>query len=385
MSLKPGYKQTEIGVIPDDWETVRVAEILRIRHGKNQSQVQVADGAYPILASGGEIGRSKSFLYDKPSVLIGRKGTIDKPQYMESPFWTVDTLFFSEISPNNFPKFVYYKFCSIKWRSFNEASGVPSLNAATIENIVVSRPPLKEQKAIAEALSDVDALINSLEALLTKKRNIKTGVMQELLTGRTRLAGFTDDWKEVRLGDCASMGSGGTPLSTVKSFYGGDIPWVSIADMTSSGRFISNTEKTLSHVGLANSSAQMFPVDTILYAMYASLGECSKAVVELCTSQAILGIKCGTRLLPDFLYYSLVQRKNLVKTMGQQGTQSNLNKEMVENFRIPLPDLAEQKAIATVLSDIDDEIQVLEKRLVKTRDLKQGMAQELLTGRTRLV
>jgi type I restriction enzyme S subunit len=122
----------------------RLGDVLKVRHGKSQHGVIVADGKYPILASGGEIGRTNSYLYDRPSVLIGRKGTIDSPQYVDSPFWTVDTLFFTEIANDADAKFVFYKFTMIRWRSYNEASGVPSLNAKTIENIEVSLPPLPE-------------------------------------------------------------------------------------------------------------------------------------------------------------------------------------------------------------------------------------------------
>ncbi|MCA1719499.1 MAG: restriction endonuclease subunit S [Actinobacteria bacterium] len=133
------------------------------------------------------MGWSNTFLYDKPSVLIGRKGTIDNPQYQDSPFWTVDTLFYTEIGNAAYPKFMYYKFLTVDWRSYNEASGVPSLNASTIENIEFRCPSVKEQTAIAAMLSDMDAEIEALEARREKTRRIKQGMMQELLTGRTRL------------------------------------------------------------------------------------------------------------------------------------------------------------------------------------------------------
>lgn len=367
MELEPGYRQTEIGVIPDNWETVRVAEILTIRHGKNQSQVQVADGAYPILASGGEIGRSKSFLYDRPSVLIGRKGTIDKPQYMESPFWTVDTLFFSEISPNNFAKFVYYKFCSVNWRSFNEASGVPSLNAATIENIVVSRPPLKEQKAIAEALSDVDALIDSLEALLTKKRNIKTGVTQELLTGRTRLPGFTGDWQTKTLGSLLSYEQP-TPFLVVSSDY---LSFSSVPVLTAGKTFI------LGYTDEERGVYDSLPV--ILFDDFTTACQWVDFPFKVKSSAAkILSGRVGisdTKFMHEYL-----SRLSYVPSDHQRHWIS-----IFSSIEAIVPPLKEQETISEVLSEMDDEIEALEKRLAKTRDLKQGMAQELLTGRTRLV
>jgi type I restriction enzyme S subunit len=171
------------------WKVKRLGEVLKVRHGKGQSEVVVADGIYPILASGGEIGRTNAFLYDKPSVLIGRKGTIDFPQYIDSPFWTIDTLFFTEISEEADPKFIFYKFNMINWKKYNEASGIPSLNASIIEAIEFDCPGKAEQTAIAAVLSDMDAEITALEARLAKTRALKQGMMQELLTGRIRLGG----------------------------------------------------------------------------------------------------------------------------------------------------------------------------------------------------
>lgn len=169
------------------WEVKRLGDVLRVRHGKNQSAIEVSGGKFPILATGGEIGRTNTFLYDKPSVLIGRKGTIDRPIYRDEPFWTVDTLFYTEITKEAVPVFIYYKFLMIDWRSYNEASGVPSLNASTIEAVDIVIPDIAEQTAIAAILTDMDSEINALETRRDKARQLKHGMMQELLTGRIRL------------------------------------------------------------------------------------------------------------------------------------------------------------------------------------------------------
>ena len=170
-----------------DWVVKRLGDVLTICHGKSQRDVIVADGLYPVLASGGQIGTASRPLYDKASVLIGRKGTIDRPQYMATPFWTVDTLFYSVMKKDNCAKFFYYRFCLIQWMQFNEASGVPSLNARTIENIEVACPEPPEQAAIASVLSDIDAEIAALEVRRDKTRDLKQAMMQDLLTGKTRL------------------------------------------------------------------------------------------------------------------------------------------------------------------------------------------------------
>ena len=175
----PGFKGS--------WKTKKIGEILEVCHGKGQSEVESSTGTIPILASGGQIGTATKSLYNEPSVLIGRKGTIDKPQYVDIPFWTIDTLFYTRIYPPNLPLFIFYVFCLVDWKRYNEASGVPSLNASTIENIEISLPPQEEQAAIAAVLFDMDAEIAALEARRAKVQALKQGMMQELLTGRTRL------------------------------------------------------------------------------------------------------------------------------------------------------------------------------------------------------
>jgi type I restriction enzyme S subunit len=179
--------QTRLPGFHEEWGVKQLGEVLTIRHGRSQRDVQAADGPYPILATGGQIGRASHSLYDKPSVLIGRKGTINSPQYMDVPFWTVDTLFYSEMKGGNCARYLYYLFCTIDWMQFNEASGVPSLNARTIENIEIDCPEPREQTAIVAVLSDMDAELSALESRRDKTRSLKQAMMQELLTGRTRL------------------------------------------------------------------------------------------------------------------------------------------------------------------------------------------------------
>lgn len=186
-NIKTGAMQ-ELLKPKEGWEVKKLGEVLKVRHGKSQKEVVAENGAYPILASGGVIGRAKLFLYNKPSVLIGRKGTINEPQYMDTPFWSVDTLFYTEINDAYDAKFIFYMFNLIDWYSYNEASGVPSLNAKTIELIEKYFPQSKtEQTRIAELLSDMDNEIQELEKQIEKYKMLKQGMMQSLLTGKIRL------------------------------------------------------------------------------------------------------------------------------------------------------------------------------------------------------
>ncbi len=163
------------------WEEKRLENILKIKHGKSQKEIECNNGKYPILATGGEIGRTNSYLWDKPCVLIGRKGTIDKPQYMDTPFWTVDTLFYSEVFKENNAKYLYYLFNTINWKKYDESTGVPSLTAKTIERIKVTLSiNYSEQLAISKILSKFDDKIQQEEFILKKLQNYKKGLLQQM-------------------------------------------------------------------------------------------------------------------------------------------------------------------------------------------------------------
>ncbi|MGR6423212.1 restriction endonuclease subunit S [Aeromonas veronii] len=264
-----------------------------------------------------------------------------------------------------------------------------SINQQDVKSLSFLLHPLPEQKKIAQILSTWDRAISTTEQLLANSRQQKKALMQQLLTGKKRLLDkngvrFSGEWKKVILDSVADMNSGGTPKSSIEEYYGGDIPWVSIADMTKHGKWISSTERNISELGLANSSARLYPENTILYAMYASIGECSIAKVPLCSSQAILGIRPKKSLYFEFLYFFLVSLKDEIKLQGQQGTQANLNAGMVKGFSLRLPCIEEQQKIADVLSTTDQEIAALQQKLDALKQEKKALMQQLLTGKRRV-
>jgi len=402
--LKPGYKMTDAGLIPSDWVDYTVGDLIAFEGGSQPDKSHFKQSWNPGYVRLIQIRDYKSNKYetyvpsklvrrfcDENDIMIGRYG----PPVFQilkgiSGAYNVALIKATPTSQLN-KKYAYYFLKQDSLFTFvdklsQRSSGQTGVDLKELKAYPLSLPPTKiEQEAIAEALSDADTLIESLDQLIAKKRQIKQGAMQELLTGKRRLPGFEGEWEVRRLGELADMGSGGTPPSSNPSFYDGEIPWVAIADMTKGGKFISHTERNLSNEGFSNCAAQMFSAGTVLYAMYASLGECSIASVPLSSSQAILGIRVKEMLSGEFLYYYLQSIKPKVKTLGQQGTQANLNKGMVQDFSLQLPPVIEQTAIATVLSDMDTELAALESRLAKARQIKQGMMQELLTGRIRLL
>ena len=168
------------------WQTLKLGDILKVKSGKDQKTVECENGKYQILGTGGEIGRTNSFLYDKPSVLIGRKGTIDKPFYKDEPFWTVDTLFYTEVKNGFLPKYIFYLFKTINWRRYNEASGVPSLTSSTIEKIKVRVPDLETQQRIVQVLDlwnkTIIKISHAIALEKTKSESLSQKIAKKALT-----------------------------------------------------------------------------------------------------------------------------------------------------------------------------------------------------------
>lgn len=412
--VRPGYKKTDLGVIPESWSAVQLSTLGTFKNGINKSGDAFGYGSPFVnlmdvfgasrIDSSNSLGLLKTSLEEQKTYNLQHGDVIFirssvKPSgvgltvVIESDLpKTVYSGFLIRFRDNNLLDIEFKRHCFYSEKFRGSLIGASSVSANTninqdnLKKLLIALPPTREeQNAIGAALSDVDAVLDCLDKLIAKKCKLKQAAMQQLLTGRVRLPGFSGAWKVRRLGELAGMGSGGTPLSSIAAYYDGDIPWVSIADMTRGGKVIRKTERNLTSLGYEKSSAQMFSSGTVLYAMYASLGECSIAGDSLCTSQAILGIRPKTGLSSEFLYYHLTSLKSTIKLLGQQGTQSNLNKSMVQNFALNLPGPTEQIAIVEFLSSMDKELDVLERRREKTALLKKGMMQELLTGKTRLI
>jgi len=408
-----GYKMSEVGVIPGDWEVETIGDIFTFGGGYSASRDQLSSDGHCYLHYGDIHKSTKSFIDvqaeypDIPKLNIPLKRISPKSLLHNGDVVFVDAseddegtskhivvvnnediTYISglhtivakskvEILDNGYKRYCFQS-RDIKRQFYFYAVGtkVSGISKTNIAKLQLPIPPLPEQQAIASALSDVDAL--------TKKRNIKQGAMQQLLTDEKRLPGFGGGWDEKRLGEIADMCSGGTPSTSVAAYYKGKIPWVVIADMTKAGKYICDTEKYISDEAIKNSSAKLFNRGTLLFAMYASIGKCSIAEIDLTCNQAILGIE-PIKIDTEFLYYYLFMNEEKFGTIGQTGTQKNLNKEMVQAISIPYPEVKEQQAIAQILSDMDTEIEALKQKQAKYKAIKQGMMQELLTGKTRLV
>ncbi len=176
----------------ENWQKVTAKKVVSVKYGKNWKNVAQENGPYPVYGTGGQIGTSSEYLFNAPAILLGRKGTIDFPRYLNRPFWAVDTTFVVHCNSGTCIEFVFLKFQMIPWYKYNEASGVPSLSRTAIENVQLALPSEIEQQAIASILLSAASEISSLEKKLTHLRDQKRFFLNNLLTGQIRLPEFCD-------------------------------------------------------------------------------------------------------------------------------------------------------------------------------------------------
>jgi len=284
--------------------------------------------------------------------------------------------------------FLVYLFRSMgrTWQRLMAGSIHNTIYMPVFKALKIALPPLPEQRAIAAALSDVDALLAGLDRLIAKKRDLKQAAMQQLLTGQTRLPGFSGEWEMKTLGELAEIISGGTPKTTEPSYWNGGIKWCTPTDITGcTDKYLLDTQRTISLLGLKSSGARLLPADSLLLCSRATIGELKIAGGEICTNQGFKSLVCKPEVSNEFLYYKLLTMKQQMIERAFGSTFLEISKANVASLEVPLPSLPEQTAIAAVLSDMDAELSLLAARRDKTRDLKQAMMQELLTGRIRLV
>ena len=272
-----------------------------------------------------------------------------------------------------------------KLGSVSQGSTFAAVNKADLHRLELDIPPYHEQRVIAEALSDVDEMLGALEALIAKKNAIRLASMQQLLTGKTRLPGFDGGWTPTTLGDAAEIVNGATPNSRNAAYWNGHIPWCTPTDITRTpGKYLTQTERSITAAGLASCSARLLPVGTLLLCSRATIGHIKIAAAPVCTNQGFKSLICNDGVCNDFLYYLLITMQSHLIERSIGSTFLEIGKREVASVEVRLPPHDEQRAIAAVLSDLDAEIAVLEQRRDKTQAIKQGMMQQLLTGRVRL-
>lgn len=414
--VPPGYRRTEVGVIPEDWEVVLLDSVAKRGSGHTPDKkrpeywngdikwvslkdtyrldaLYIDDTVEKITLAG--VVHSSAVVHPAGTVILSRDAGVGKSAIIKEDMTVSQHFMAWHCGPKLNNHFLYYWLQAEKdeFERIAIGSTIKTIGLPYFKKLRIPLPPRDEQRAIAAALSDVDALIFALDKLIAKKRAIKTAAMQQLLTGKQRLPGFNGEWETKRLEDLGKTYGGITGKTKVDFGQGAaryipflnvmnnvvidvnDLAYVAISDSEDQNRvkkddlFFNGSSETPEELGMC--SVLLDPVENV-YLNSFCFGFRLKSGAEIHASYLAYFFRSG-------------EGRNLLHSLAQGATRYNLSKVNFLKLEISLPKLNEQTAIAAVLSDMDAEIEALEARREKTRQVKQGMMQELLTGRTRLV
>lgn len=409
--VKPGYKQTEIGVIPEDWEIKYLSDFGKIQSGGTPSTTMAEYWGGNIawctpsditstptkyinvtertITEAG-LNNSAATVMPAGSILLCTRATIGELKINSIPMATNQG--FKNITVNNSgnAEFLYYLLQTKKSRMLDLAIGSTFLEISktALSKILLQIPMRDEQNKIADALSDMDNLVVVLEKQIAKKKAIKQGTMQELLTGKRRLPGFFGEWVNTKIGSITEVYSGGTPNTSEPAFWGGKIPWMNSGELNL--KIVRQVQGRITEVGMDSSSAHFIPAECVLIGLAGqgkTRGTAAFNTFPLCTNQSIAAIYPNPNKFDSkFLYYKMdTQYDQLRELSSGDGGRGGLNKKLILDYEVVIPQsIDEQAAIATILTEMDYEIENLEMKLTKYRQVKQGMMQQLLTGKIRL-
>lgn len=400
MELKSEYKQSDVGLTPPSWKVVQLADIANIKTGGRNNQDKVADGNYPFFVRSETIERINTYSHECEAILVPGEGRIGQIFHYVNGRFDVHqrvyaiTQFRDDVSARFLHLYMMRYFG--KWAMQNTVKAtVDSLRLPTFQTFLIALPPLREQRAIAEALSDADALLDGLDRLIAKKRDLKQATMQQLLTGKTRLPGFSGEWEVKRLGDHVTFLRNGVN-SRAELLTEGSIRYLHYGDIHAAvNSYMTPAALPCLPESKASRLDRLRDGDVVF-------ADASEDIAGVCKSVEIAGAnnhevvaglhtitaRFDKSVLADG-FKGLLQHCPLfsrhLRRLAAGTKVYATNRSHIATVEMPLPKPDEQIAISEVLSDMDAELEALQARRNKVQSLKHAMMQELLTGKTRLV
>ena len=403
-----GYKRTKAGVVPIEWEETRLARYLVVNSDKNISLQYGKDDVFSISGELGIVNQIELLGRSYAGVSVEPYGIVypDNVVYTKSPLKAnpygiiktnktgktgiVSTLYaIFRCNDNVCPDFVQSYF-ELDQNLNNYLYPIVNIGAKhdmkiSDENSLkgwVVFPPLDEQKKIAEILSAQDKLIALKEKLIEEKKRQKKYLMQQLLTGKKRLPGFSGEWEKKKIKDnCIDVITGNTPSKKDEALWNGKFPWITSQDFC--GKYINQSSETLSPMG--KEQCRVVPAKSVLITCIASIGLNAITNIECATNQQINAIVCASEEMAEYVYYYMELHEETMKRLAGKTAVPIINKSQFENFPIIFPhDNAEMKKIVEYLSAYDKEIELLDMQLNQEKQKKKALMQLLLTGIVRV-
>ena len=402
------------------------ADILQVISGKNQKDVVNESGQYPTYGSGGIIGYATDYLCEAETTVVGRKGTINKPIFVNERFWNVDTAFGISPGQDLLPKFLFYFCQSFNFKALDKSTTIPSLAKRDLLNIEIPVPSVYEQERIVsrieELFSQLDASVSELKTAQERLKVYRQAVLKEAFEGRYSQAwrqnhpeysmqndlnsikftepifkdtsgdeneiclSLPETWVKVRLGEVFEVEVGATPSRQKTEYWNGEIPWVSSGEVHFDT--ISQTSETITQEGLNHASTNIQPVGTVMLAMIGegkTRGQAALLNVEAAHNQNTAAILVSkTPCVPKYVYYFLMLNYENTRRVGSGNNQKALNKERVRALRFPFTSFEEQSLIVQEIESrlsVCDSIQkAVDTALQQAEALRQSILKKAFEG-----
>ena len=383
--VRPGYKQTEVGVIPEDWDAVPFSRFVAIQRGHDLTAQQRRRGDVPVMGSAGQNGFHDTALKAGPGVVIGRSGaSYGQAHWCETDFWPHNTALYVTDFFDNDPRFAFYLLRATDFSQHNSGGAQQSLNRNFIADVMLARPQKNEQVQIRKCLDDVDAALAGVLRLIAKKKDLKQAAMQTLLTGQTRLPDFAGDWEVKRLGDVAHLHKGQVIpyLRPSETFEHYSLP---AFDEFQNPIFEAGVDIRSNKFTVPPNAILVSKLNPRIPRVWVPKVLSENAVA----STEFLVLRPKDAVVREYLAVVCLSASFCEKlesaATGTTGSHQRVGPETAMKLQILWPtDVDEQTALANVAKDMDAEIAALTAQADKIRLLKQAMMQDLLTSRVRL-
>ena len=351
----------------NEYKKYKIGDTLKVKSGKDKKLIECINGKYPILGTGGQIGTTNNFLYDKPSVLIGRKGTINKPQYMTTPFWTVDTLFYTDIKEGFNTKYIFYAFQNINWKKYDESTGVPSLSCKTIEEILYYIPNKEEQDKISTFITLLDKKIELQQRRIEALKIYKKGLIQKCFESK--------NGEKIKISEILEEVINKT---TENNQY-------EVISSTKDGLFLQSEYFNRSIASDNNIGYKILKKNQIVLSpqnlWMGNINYNNKYEIGMVSpSYKIFNI--NKKFDKDYISNLLKTNKAIYyytinSEQGASIVRRNLNMESFYEINFVIPDIAEQNKKGKIINEIAQKIEKEEKKYQKLDKLKKGLLQKM--------
>lgn len=391
-----------IGEVPSHWKITAFKRKITINNGRDYKEF-LDDEIYPVMGSGGCFAYCSKYMHDGEALLLGRKGTIDKPLYINGKFWAVDTMFYATPHKDLNCKFAYYLALTFPFQLYSTSTALPSMTQTDLGNNPVAFPPLEEQQAIVLYLdkrcerinSAIDTQKKKIELLNELKQTVITNAVTKGLnpdapmkdSGAEWIGEIPQHWDMVKIKFNFNIYAGATPKTEVQNYWDGDIVWITPADYKTKDKYISCGQRYISKDGYNSCNTQLVPKGSLIFSKRAPIGTVALADTELCTNQGCLS--CVPRKCSSLYYYYVTSvYTEIFDLLGSGATFKEISANDFANIKLPSPSYEEQLAI---VSSIEEEVSKIDKQISKTNrhiellnELKQSIITEAVTGKIKV-